>query len=161
MAKMLNLRPYKLVHANVQLTLDVGRFSSQFAKAQFQLDSMVMTHMQPYMPMVTGTFINETKAISASMAGTGWVCAGAGPMGRFLYEGKVMVDPVTRSPFARFGAKKVVTNRPLTYSGQGLTAKGKPNGPHPKATDHWFEAAKAVYGDKWIKTTKRVAGGRR
>ena len=149
MAKMLNLRPYKLVQSNVQISLDLGRFTEQYATAQFRLDSMVMTHMVPYMPMVTHTFINETKAISASMAGTGWVCAGAGPMGRFLYEGKVMVDPVTGSPFARYGAKKVVTNRPLQYSTSA----------HPKVTDHWFDAAKAEYGRKWIQTTKRLAGG--
>ena len=66
--------------------------------------------------------------------------------GRFLYEGKVMVDPVTGSPWARKGAKKVVTERPLTYS-------------NPKATPHWFDTAKDAHGIAWVKGVKQIAGG--
>ena len=67
-------------------------------------------------------------------------------MGRFLYEGKVMVDPVTGSPWAREGAKKVVTERSLTYS-------------NPKATPHWFDTAKDAHGKTWVKGVKQIAGG--
>ena len=62
--------------------------------------------MVPYMPHETGTFINVTRAKSASLAGTGMVCAGTGPMGRFLYYGKGMVDELTGSPWARKRGKK-------------------------------------------------------
>ncbi len=133
----------------IDMSIDLDRFERQYNRAQFGLDSMIMTHMQPYMPMVTGTFINVTKAMSAAIAGTGKVVAAAPPMGRFLYEGMVMVDEETGSPWARPGARKVVTEQPLDYS------KHK----HPHATDHWFEAAKARYGDEWIRYVRRVAGG--
>ena len=133
----------------IRMEIDLDRFERQYNKAQFGLDSMVMTDMVPYMPMQTGTFINVTKAMSAALAGSGLVVAAAPPMGRFLYEGKVMVDPETNSPWARKGAKKVVTERDLQYSKNA----------HPKATDHWFDAAKKEHGEEWVNYVKRVAGG--
>lgn len=133
----------------VRMEIDLDRFERQYSKAQFDLDSMVMTDMVPYMPMQTGTFINVTKAMSASLAGSGLVVAAAPPMGRFLYEGKVMVDEQTGSPWARKGAKKVVTEKDLQYNKNA----------HPKATDHWFDAAKKEHVDEWVSYVKKVAGG--
>lgn len=132
--------------ADIELDVDLSRFEKQYGDAQYRLDSMVMTSMEPYMPMRTGTFKNVTKAMSAAIAGSGTVVAGAPPMGRFLYEGKVMVDPVTNSPWARKGAKKIVTDRDLKYS-------------NPKATPHWFDTAKQNHGKSWIRAVKKTAGG--
>ena len=133
----------------IRMEIDLDRFERQYSKAQFGLDSMVMTDMVPYMPMQSGTFINVTKAMSAALAGSGKVVAAAPPMGRFLYEGKVMVDPETNSPWARKGAKKVVTDRDLQYNKNA----------HPKATDHWFDTAKKEHGEEWVNYVKKVAGG--
>ena len=130
----------------VDVHIDLDRFEKQYNIAQYALDSTVMKDMVPYMPHDTGTFINVTKAMSAALAGTGKVVAAAPPMGRFLYEGKVMVDPVTNSPWARPGAKKVVTDRDLKYS-------------NPKATPHWFDTAKEKHGKSWVKLVKKEAGG--
>lgn len=80
---------------NMRANISLARFDEQIQSAQFWLDSQVMTDMVPYMPHETGTFINVTRAKSASLAGTGMVCAGTGPMGRFLYYGKGMVDELT------------------------------------------------------------------
>lgn len=131
---------------DAEVTLDLERFAKQFSEAQFWLDSQVMTDMVPYMPHQTGTFVNVTRAMSAALAGSGEVVAAAPPMGRFLYEGKVMVDPVTNSPWARKGAKKVVTERNLTYS-------------NPKATPRWFDTAKQNHGKAWVDGVKKRAGG--
>ena len=147
--KMLNTVHYKKKSGSTTLEIDLSRFEKQFQEAQFALDSMVMTDMKPFMPMETGTFYNVTAAQSAALAGSGKVVAAAAPMGRFLYEGKVMVDPETGSPWARKGAKKVVTDKSLNYS------KNR----NPKATDHWFDKAKKQYGDNWVKIVKRIAGG--
>lgn len=131
---------------DIEVKVDLSRFEKQYGDAQFALDSAVMKDMTPYMPKRTGTFINVTKAMSAAIAGSGTVVAAAAPMGRFLYEGKVMVDPLTGSPWARAGAKKVVTDRDLKYS-------------NPKATPHWFDTAKKNHGASWVKVAKRYAGG--
>ena len=100
----------------------------------------------PGFSIVSGDIKADVRMRSAALQGTGKVVAGAPPQGRFLYEGKVMIDPVTGSPWARKGAKKVVTERPLTYS-------------NPKATPHWFDTAKEAHGKAWVKGVKRIAGG--
>lgn len=140
---------FSIVEGGVTVQLDLSRLNKQMQQAQYWLDSQVMTDMIPYMPMQTGNFILRTKAISEAWAGTGKVCAGAAPMGRFLYEGKVMVDPVTGSPWARKGAKKVATDKPLKYTKTF----------HPAVQSHWFDAAKAIYGKSWIAGVKKIGGG--
>lgn len=137
---------FSIVSGDIKADVSLNRFEEQFQEAQFWLDGQVMNDMVPYMPHRDGTFINLTRMRSAALQGTGKVVAGAPPQGRFLYEGKVMIDPVTGSPWARKGAKKVVTERPLTYS-------------NPKATPHWFDTAKENHGKSWIKGVKRIAGG--
>lgn len=141
------------------MEIDLSRFDGQYSKAQYALDSMVMTSMKPYMPMDTGTFINVTEGMSAAIAGSGKVVAAAPPMGRYLYEGKVMVDSVTgkgptKIPIGpgayilryRKGAKLKAADKPLQYS-------------RKSATPHWFDAAKKAHGEQWIKKTKKLAGG--
>lgn len=131
------------------MEIDLSRFDGQYSKAQYALDSMVMTSMKPYMPMDTGTFINVTEGMSAAIAGSGKVVAAAPPMGRFLYEGNVMVGERTRSAFAAKGERKEVIEKPLNYSRHA----------HPNVTDHWFDTAKKNHGDVWVKKTKKLAGG--
>ena len=144
--KMISKTHYNYSKPNLEMRINLSRFEKQFEDAQFVFDSTVMKDMKPYMPHQTGTFINITSAQSASLAGSGTVVAAAAPMGRFLYEGKVMVDPLTGSPFARPGAKKVVTDRDLKYS-------------NPKATPHWFDTAKKNHGESWVREVKKIAGG--
>lgn len=136
------------------MVLDMTRFGPQLSKAQYELDSMVMTDMTPFMPMQTNQFINITKAMSAAYAGTGRVVAAAPPFGRFLYEGKTMVDELTGSPWARKGARKVLVSQ---YSGR---TNASPNLTYSNGRQsHWFEAAKKQNVKKWIAKTKETAGG--
>lgn len=137
---------FSIVSGDIKADVSLSRFEKQFQDAQYWLDGQVMNDMVPYMPHRDGIFVNLTRMRSAALQGTGKVVAGAPPQGRFLYEGKVMIDPVTGSPWARKGAKKVVTERPLTYS-------------NPKATPHWFDTAKEAHGKAWVKGVKRIAGG--
>lgn len=136
-------------NATIELDVDLSRFEKQYGKAQYALDSMVMTSMQPYMPHRTGTFINVTKAMSAAIAGSGTVIAAAPPFGRFLYEGKVMVGKESRSPWANKAEEKEVINKNLQYN----------TSHNPKVTDHWFDTAKKNHGASWVKAVKNIAGG--
>lgn len=135
--------------ADIELEVDLSRFDKQYGEAQYELDSAVMLSMDKYMPKRDGVFINVTKSMSASIAGSGTVVAAAPPFGRFLYEGKVMVDPETNSPWARKGARKVVTDKNLNYD-KSL---------NPDVTDHWFDAAKKNHLEEWLKKAKETAGG--
>lgn len=140
---------YKDREISAQLELNLKRFNMQFTLAQYELDSMVMTYMVPYMPMDTGQFVNVTRAMSASIAGSGKVVAAAPPFGRFLYEGKVMVGESSGSPYAKLGERKKVTDRFLDFSKSA----------HPKVTDHWFDTAKENHGSQWVRRAKKIAGG--
>lgn len=135
--------------ADIELEVDLTRFNKQYGDAQKSLDEMVMTSMLPYMPHRDGVFIDVTRAMSASLAGSGTVVAAAPPFGRFLYEGKVMVDEVTGSPWARKGAKKIVTDKNLDFD----------KSHNRNVTDHWFETAKKKHLDEWLKEVKETAGG--
>lgn len=164
MSRTKHFSGYSVVSGDIKIKLDMSRFDKQFQQAQYVLDGEIMNSMVPYMPMESGTFINTTRAASAAEQGSGRVYAAFGPQGRYLYEGKVMVDSVTgkgpmRIPTGpgegdyvlrfRKGATLVPTSRPLQYSRDA----------HPQATDHWFDKAKKADGKKWVKRVKEVAGG--
>lgn len=145
MAKIHHFDSFSIVNGDVNIRVNLDPLSDRFNRAQYQLDSMIMTSMEPFMPFQDGTFINETKAASAAMAGTGLVCGGVSPQGRFLYEGKAMVGEKSRSAWAKKGEKKVITGNNLTYS----------NG----RQSHWFDAAKRADKSMWVRETKKIAGG--
>lgn len=126
--------------AHIDMKVEFDRMETKAEKTQYLLDSRVMEDMIPYMPMRDGLFIATTRAMSQAIAGSGRVVAGAPPFGKFLYEGRVMVDPLTGSPWARKGAKKVVTRKPLKYS---LAA-------HPQAQKRWFDVAKKKHLNEWL-----------
>ena len=128
---------FSIVSDAVDIKVDMSRINGNLDKAQFWLDNQIMTDMLPYMPIDTGMLRDVTQMQSRALAGTGIVIAAAAPYGRFQYMGKVMVDPVTNSPWARKGAKKVVTDRPLKYS-------------NPEATPQWFETAKQNNLKSWV-----------
>lgn len=138
---------FSINRGDIKVDVKLDRFEKSFKDAQYWLDGEIMTDMVPFMPHRDGTFINLTKIQSAAIQGSGKVIAAAPPTGRFLYEGKVMVDPQSGSPWARKGAKKVVTGKQLDYS-------------NPRATPHWFDTAKEKYGKSWIKGVKEIAGGK-
>lgn len=142
--KIHHFKDFSIIVDGVDLKVDMSRLEGNFNRAQFALDNAIMTSMVPYMPMLTGQFINETRAESAAIAGSGRVVAGAAPTGRFLYEGNVMVGEKSRSAWAKKGEKKVALSKKLTYS----------NG----RTSEWFEKAKSKDCDKWVELVKEEVG---
>lgn len=142
----------------VDMTVNLDRFEQQYNRAQYLLDNAVMTSMIPFMPMLTGTFVNVTRAMSATIAGSGKVYAAAPPYGRFLYKGKVMVSPSTGSTYAKYGEKKVLISQ---YSGQTKAAKELEYNKtaHPNVQSEWYDAAKKAYGKTWVRKVKQTAGG--
>ena len=155
-SKIHHFRDISIVDGDIKININMNRFGEQFNRAQFWLDSQVMTDMVPLMPHVTGTFINQTRQRSAAMAGTGRVCAAAPPHGRYLYMGKVMVDRKTGKgprnipgigPRFMKGAILKATDRNLTYS-------------NPRTVPKWFDEAKRIHGQQWVKGVKDIAGGK-
>ena len=157
-SKIKHFKGFSVADGDIRVKLDMHRFEEQFRRAQYQLDGAVMNSMVPFMPMITGSFINTTRAASAAIQGSGEVYAAYGPQGRFLYEGKTMVSPSTGSTYAKKGEKKVLVSQYggktrakelLTYTKQA----------QPEAQSHWFDAAKKKDGKKWVRGVKETAGG--
>lgn len=95
----------------------------------------------PFVPMLTGSLDDRTRV-------EGNTIIYPGPYARYLYYGKVMVDPDTGSPWAKAGATKVLTDRNLVFTTDF----------HGQAQALWFEAAKAQNKDKWLRVAQKAAG---
>ncbi|CUX74716.1 hypothetical protein G5B19_24195 [Enterocloster clostridioformis] len=157
-SKTTHFKGFSVVDGEIKITLKLSRFDKQFQHAQYELDGNVMNSMVPFMPMITGDFVDVTRAASAAIQGIGKVYAAYGPAGRFLYQGKTMVSVVTGSTWATKGTKKVLVSQ---YRGK---TKAKEDlqytkTAHPKAQAKWFDAAKKADGKSWIKQAKKTAGG--
>jgi len=148
--KNVDFKGVSITNHKVHIKVKVDRLSKSFKRAQYELDGMIMDGMITFMPMANGLFIQTTRARSTALQGTGVVCAGTGPQGHFLYEGKVMIDPVTKSAYARPGAKKVVTDKELKFNKMA----------HPDAQKKWFYPAKERDLKMWVNKTKKTAGGK-
>lgn len=140
MSDISHFKGISVVDGDIKVNIDLDRFSKQFERAQDELDNMVLLSCIDYVPMRTALLRQRSY-----VEGPGRVVF-PGPYARFLYMGKVMVDPDTGSPWARKDATKVLTDRKLTYG-------------RPEATSHWFDTAKAQYGEYWIKKVKEIGGG--
>ena len=156
--KIHHLKGVKVNKDNMSLSLGTERLNRNLNDAQARLDSEIMTDMKPYMPHVDGSFVDRTEAKSVSLVGSGQVYAAVGPEGRFLYEGKVMVDKKTGSPYARKGAKKVLLS---DYSGKTNVKNEKlqySKKHNPKVQSHWFDAARKNHGDSWQRLVAEEMG---
>ena len=94
---------------------------------------------RPFVPALTGSLMNRTRV-------EGNVVINPGPYARFLYYGKVMVDPDTGSPFAQKGAVKELTDKDLVFN----------KTVNPQAQAHWFEASKAQNLEKWMRVYRKA-----
>lgn len=108
-------------------------------RAEHAVANQVAKDTAPFVPARTGSLTRQTRVAGSTVIYPG-------PYARFLYHGKVMIDPTTGSAFAREGATKVVTPRDLVFS----------KAMHPQAQAQWFEASKAVNRQKWIRVADKA-----
>lgn len=134
--------------AGVNFTVDTQRFARDLKRvgqqmrfagkgAEHTLAAQMAKDTEPYVPALTKSLSNRALVQDDTIIYPG-------PYARFLYYGKLMIDPNTGSAWAPKGATKVVTGKDLNIS----TAV------HGKAQSHWFEASKAQNLPKW----RNVAG---
>lgn len=134
--------------AGVKFTVDTKKFARDLKRidqrmrfagegAEHTLAVQMAKDTDPYVPAMTKSLANRVIV-------SGDTIIYPGPYARFLYYGKLMIDPNTGSAWAPKGATKVVTGKDLNIS----TAV------HSKAQAHWFEASKAQNLPKW----RNVAG---
>lgn len=144
-----HFKGFSIEEMGVKIKLDMDGAEKAMRRAQYALDGAIMQSMIPYMPKVTGSFIQRTVAKIAAVQGTGIVYAGVGPEGRYLYKGKVMVDAKTgKGPMNipgvglryKLGAKLKATERELNFNKLA----------NPDVQKEWFLPAKKKDLKSWI-----------
>ena len=115
------------------------KLADSCTRAESIVGQQVIKDTAPFVPALTGSLTIRTRL-------DGNKIIYPGPYARFLYYGKVMVDPQTGSTFAPKGGTKVLTNRDLVFS----------KAMHPQAQSHWFEASKAQNMEKWVRVADKA-----
>lgn len=108
-------------------------------KAEHIVATQVRKDTSQYVPFLTGSLDQRTRV-------DGNEIIYPGPYARFLYYGKVMIDPKTGSTYAKKGATKVLTDKNLEFNKAG----------HNQAQSYWFEASKAENLKKWIRVADKA-----
>lgn len=127
----------------VNFTVDTKKFARDMGttrqrmeraspRAKHTLALQMAKDTEPYVPALTKSLADRTTVKED-------VVIYPGPYARFLYNGKLMIDPNTGSAWAPKGATKIVAGKDLNIS----TAV------HSQAQAHWFEASKAQNLQKW------------
>lgn len=114
-------------------------------KAEHTVALQVRKDTSPYVPMLTGSLDKRTRVDGAKVIYPG-------PYARYLYYGKLMVDPTTGSSYAPKGGTKVLTDKNLVFTG----SPDRPGGMHGDAQSHWFEASKAENLEKWVRVADKT-----
>lgn len=108
-------------------------------KAEHIVALQVEKDTSQYVPFLTGSLDERTQVVGNSVVYPG-------PYARYLYYGKVMVDPGTGSTYAKKGMTKVLTDKKLEFNKAG----------HNQAQSYWFEASKAENLKKWIRVADKA-----
>lgn len=140
-------RIFNVTEHHADLAVQKSIFKQSCIKAENTVAKKICEDTRPFVPADTGAFDSQTMV-------SGNKVIYPGPNARFLYYGKVMVDPETESPFAPAGSTKVVTDKDLVFK----TAV------HGDAQAFWFRASKAMNLEEWKKTARRSiahGGGRK
>lgn len=126
------------VHSNIDQAL-MQKLSGASNRAEHAVAIQVAKDTEPCVPALTKSLANRTKV-------DGGTIIYPGPYARFLYYGKVMIDPATGSTWAPKGGTKVLTGKDLKFN----------HAIHSKAQSHWFEASKAQNLKKWLEVARRA-----
>lgn len=115
------------------------RLKAASEKAEHMVAIQVQKDTSPYVPALTGSLDQRTRVDGSEVIYPG-------PYARYLYHGKVMVDPETGSTYAPKGGTKVVTDKNLVFN----------KAMHSQAQAYWFEASKAENMDKWLRVADKA-----
>ena len=115
------------------------KVSSASDKAAHLVAMQVRKDTSPYVPALTGSLDKRTRV-------DGGEIIYPGPYARYLYFGKLMVDPATGSSYAQKGSTKVLTDKNLVFN----------KAMHGQAQSYWFEASKAENLEKWVRVADKA-----
>lgn len=119
------------IRINVISDVGTDKIIARAEKAQEILANEAMKDTDKFVPKLSGTLSGGARV-------SGNTITYPGPYARYLYHGKLMVDPKTGNSYARKGSTKTLTGKSINVA--------KSN---PMAQPEWFEASKAINLSKW------------
>ena len=126
------------VHADLSEAL-AHKLAEASTKGENAVAIQVQKDTSPYVPFLTGSLDQRTRVDGSQVIYPG-------PYARYLYYGKLMVDPATGSSYATKGTTKVLTDKNLVFN----------KASQANAQAHWFEASKAENLEKWIRVADKA-----
>lgn len=129
---------------------DPNMLKGPVRESETWLANEVLKDTRKYVPALTESLANRTHV-------EGNLVIYPGPYARYLYYGKVMIDPVINAAGykrpdgtwrSRKGAVKQATNKDLVFS----------KATHSQAQAFWFEASKAQNLQKWMRGVAKHVG---
>ena len=115
------------------------KLASSAKRAAHAVTVQAAKDTEKYVPKLNGMLRTDTKAKDN-------LIIYHGPNARYLYHGKLMVDPETGSAWAKKGTTKVLTDKNLVLN----------HTLDPDAQAEWFEASKAQNLEGWIRVARRA-----
>jgi hypothetical protein len=115
-----------MVKFDIQVDIPSDVLAEPASRAEHILALQIKKDTTPFVPALTGSLSTRTRVEEGTVIYPG-------PYARYLYYGKLMVDPETGSSYATKG-KDLVFNQAM----------------HVMAQSHWFEASKAQNLKRWI-----------
>lgn len=130
------------IRFDVKVEINDAKLKARVDRANEILANEAMKDTDKFVPKLTGTLSGGARVSDGQIVYPG-------PYARYLYHGKLMVDPKTGSSYARKGSTKTLTGKPLNVA--------KSN---PMAQPEWFEASKGLNLEKWKRVfAKAVTNG--
>lgn len=126
------------VHTNLDESI-AKKLASASTKAEHTVSVQAAKDTSNFVPALTGSLDDRTRV-------EGGYIIYPGPYARYLYYGKLMVDPNTGSSYAPKGGTKVLTDKNLVIQ----------KSVHDQAQSHWFEASKSQNLDKWLRVADKA-----
>lgn len=130
------------IHFDVKVEINDAKLKARVDRANEVLANQAMKDTDKFVPKLTGTLSGGARVSDGQIIYPG-------PYARYLYHGKLMVDPETGSSYARKGSTKTLTGKSLNVA--------KSN---PMAQPEWFEVSKGMNLEKWKRVfAKAVTNG--
>lgn len=130
------------IRFDVKVEINDAKLKARVDRANEVLANEAMKDTDKFVPKLTGTLSGGTRVSDGQIIYPG-------PYARYLYHGKLMVDPETGSSYARKGSTKTLTGKSINVA--------KSN---PMAQPEWFEVSKGMNLEKWRRVfAKAVTNG--
>ena len=130
------------IRFDVKVEINDTKLKARVDRANEILANEAMKDTDKFVPKLTGTLSGGARVSDGQVIYPG-------PYARYLYHGKLMVDPETGSSYARKGSTKTLTGKSINVA--------KSN---PMAQPEWFEVSKGLNLEKWKRVfAKAVTNG--